>query len=1002
MKRLMLFLFVGMFLISFVSALEIDNRGTYNENTKTMTITNVFGFGREIAELTLITPVDNIVPIGYQKVAEFKVTSFEDYPNALREMDFYSKNNRDFKKVEKVFDYKVLNTINVSVNDYSESCRYRSNGTVEACTSQLIGSHLEEREVWGDLNSKDLLIGDITVGIFTEVYERDIVEWIPTFYGVEIEEWATWTQSLNVDLVVYLKLDEASGTLVDNLSNINFTAVGSPTFGAPGIINTAISMTDNFQGFQNTTASDTSVIDFGATGDYSFNGWINVTGLQGGNPIFFDSNNRTAGASWLIIGGNFNNFVSWRTTNGGAGVTLDIDGELPVLEYHMITGVRNNSGQDFYLFIDGVLNQTALGQSTQDANADIVVIGSAAHVQTQNFSLDEFGIWGRDLSGVEITQLFNSGIGISYNNDTAPIVTQNSPIDFFNTTNTTIEFNCTSVVGDNGFLENLTLILDGVNNETVIPPPLSLNFTNVFSKTLSFADHNWSCSSSDDFNLSGSSTTRTFNVSKIVETNQTFNNETLEGSTQNFEIDFISSQNVLAVLFFYNGTPNVGNINSGDFPNVTGSITFVTPLVDVDTNVSFLWQVTLEDLTSINSTSNNQTIINIDADNCSVFTNQILNITMVDEEFQTPLSDTTIEIAIDLLSLDRTEIPISLNGTFVDQNPLGICLSQNITGGVEYSADAIIRYIADGYVNEYFNIFNLSITNETNIINLTLFDLNVSDATEFQLTFTGIDFLPVENAFVFLERQYIAENTFKTVELPKTDSNGQTVLHMVRNNVIYNIRVRQGSVTIGTFENIIAFCEDFTIGECTISLNALSNESPIFNYDSGVGIIYEGSPAFNATSNDVSFSFISSDATPQLVSLNVERRDVFGNISICNNSVVSSSGTLSCDIGQNLTDTSLFTTVSVNGVKWITSSVVIDSSAYGSVGYAFWFIFSIAMVLMLRENKNGIMISLLISYVGAVSMGLTVGGITGVGTAGIWMISISVVGIWQINRNRLT
>ena len=75
--------------------------------------------------------------------------------------------------------------------------------------------------------------------------------------------------------------------------------------------------------------------------------------------------------------------------------------------------------------------------------------------------------------------------------------------------------------------------------------------------------------------------------------------------------------------------------------------------------------------------------------------------------------------------------------------------------------------------------------------NITLFDLNLSDSTEFQLTFTGDDYLPLEDALIFIDRQYIAENTFKTVELPLTDSNGQTILHLVRNEVIYNIRGSQ-------------------------------------------------------------------------------------------------------------------------------------------------------------------------------------------------------------------
>ena len=74
-----------------------------------------------------------------------------------------------------------------------------------------------------------------------------------------------------------------------------------------------------------------------------------------------------------------------------------------------------------------------------------------------------------------------------------------------------------------------------------------------------------------------------------------------------------------------------------------------------------------------------------------------------------------------------------------------------------YSVDAIIRYVAEGYSNEYYNIVNYSIDNETEVQNITLYDLNSTDATQFQLTFTGDDYLPVENALVFVGRQYISE-----------------------------------------------------------------------------------------------------------------------------------------------------------------------------------------------------------------------------------------------------
>ncbi len=488
----------------------------------------------------------------------------------------------------------------------------------------------------------------------------------------------------------------------------------------------------------------------------------------------------------------------------------------------------------------------------------------------------------------------------------------------------------------------------------------------------------------------------------ILEINQTYNNETIEGSAEDFSavIRLGPGETISAVALVYNNSATAG-VSSTIGDNITITLEgFIIPQVTTETNITFYWSVILTGGEIINLTSQNQTVKNMAVDNCSAFTNQILNISMVDEEKQTPLSNTTLEVAINLLSTDRTQTVVSLSGSFDDENPVGICLSENITNETMYSLDAILKYTAAGYAIEYYNIVDFSLNNDTKTLSITLYNLNASDSTDFQLTFNGEDFLPVEGALVFVERQYIAENTFKTVELPKTDSNGQTILHLVRNDIIYNIRIVKEGESLANFLNIIAFCQDFTIGDCTLPLNAQSNTTGIFNYDDEIGILYDSPPTYNATTNIVSFDFTSTSGATKIVKMNVERRDIFGNNSICDNTIVSTSGTVFCNIGVNLSDTTLFTTITIDGEKWIADTTQIDKTNFGSIGFVMWFILSIALLLMFAESKNGVMLSVAISYIGAVTLGLATGTITGVGSAGIWMLVITSIGIWKINKNR--
>lgn len=489
---------------------------------------------------------------------------------------------------------------------------------------------------------------------------------------------------------------------------------------------------------------------------------------------------------------------------------------------------------------------------------------------------------------------------------------------------------------------------------------------------------------------------------KITELNQTFNNQTTEGVLEEFEAEIMlgSGFSITGASLVYNGTSNVGTSSTSGDITTLNILDVLIPTVSADVNLSFFWAIVLSDSSIINLSTQNQTVFNLDLDDCSVFTNRIFNFTSRDEEMQTHLSNTTKEIAINVYPSDRGNVVFNLSDQY-ETNPTTICLNVNLTEGATYSLDTVVKYEAVGYAIEYYNIVDLELTNETEEQKIFLFNLNQTDSTEFQLTFTGEDFLPVEDALVFVERQYIAENTFKTVELPKTDSNGQAILHLVRNDIVYNIIIMKDKVVLGEFTNLIAFCDDFSIGDCKINLNAISGATGVFNYDEGIGILYDSPPVYNETTKVVSFDFTSTDGTSRTVLMEVERRDVFGNTSVCSNTLVSTSGTLSCNVG-NVTETSLVTVISIGGEKWLSSQVQVDSEAYGSMGYVALFILTLTLIIIFGDSKNGVIISTIISYMAAIAMGWLIGGIIGLGTSGVWIIVSTIVAIWQVNKNRST
>lgn len=503
----------------------------------------------------------------------------------------------------------------------------------------------------------------------------------------------------------------------------------------------------------------------------------------------------------------------------------------------------------------------------------------------------------------------------------------------------------------------------------------------------------------DIFNNSITDTTAW--IVSLSEINQSYQNTTLEGSYESFAAWFTlySGLDITSATLIYNGTSYSGTVVNPESNYYYAHTNIVIPTVEADTNLTFFWRFVLNDTSIITSLSHNQTVLNVNIDNCTAYSTKLYNFTNVDEEEQTLVANGTIEVAFNLYDYNRESVIANYSNIWNnDTNHVSICLSEALNGSLNLSMDGIIRYEAENHANEYYYIVNDRILSTTKQQNITLYDLNLSDSTEFQLTFTGDDYLPVENALVYIDRQYISENVFKTVELPLTDSNGQTIIHLVRNDVIYNIRVIKDGVLLGTFNNLVAYCEDYTIGDCKINLNSADSNTDIFNYDDQLGITFS-SPTFNETNSRLSFSYVSTDGSSKVVSMNVTRDSILGNRSVCNSTTTGASGTLLCSL-SSVQDSSLRVNIYVNGELVITKTFTLSGNNYGEAGYLVFFVMAISFILLFSNSKSGILIGVFIGFISGVGLGIITGSVIGLGAAGLWLLVIIIIGLYKLNKNR--
>lgn len=162
--------------------------------------------------------------------------------------------------------------------------------------------------------------------------------------------------------------------------------------------------------------------------------------------------------------------------------------------WHMATFIYNGSGGEQY-YIDGVNFANDTG-NLSTSNTQNMYLGDATTGQpTANAYtglLDEFGIWNNTiLTSNEITQLYNSGSGLSYYNFVPTSITISSvtPINYTYTynNNSVFTFNVTSIIGT----WNTTLWL---NNSNSYGSNNSISSTGVYqinSSTLPSGEYLW-------------------------------------------------------------------------------------------------------------------------------------------------------------------------------------------------------------------------------------------------------------------------------------------------------------------------------------------------------------------------------------------------------------------------------------------------------------------------------------------------------------------------------
>ena len=430
-------------------------------------------------------------------VGEIRAIDWEDSKTKLFDETSFFNIRDNYKETSRTFKFKWANEITDCIPIKN------INGTTEVCNT-----HTD----WIEFNSLDELPHkDIRIGLFTQTYSGERIEWIPTIEGFEILQFAEWNISTAVlegdynpaayetnILGIYMKPDGSgwfmSGSINDNLDefsmtdgNISTTAhvrtqtnIGGVLNPAPHFNNAGTNLILISQTPKNVTQFSLDAWDIttlSVTGSMIFTGLVNL-----GDAQIFADGYKIIGCSTTAIFNIYNLSVQGDITSivAPALVWARGDGQSKCGGLYV-----NDAGTKFF-YAGGTDLVDEYTLSTPN------LFTTTTHIYALDIDPPSTDASGLDFNSIGTRMYISDSIGgtqkvYQWNIEPAPDVTPpdvtiNSPLNQSYTT-TTILFNVTAL--DETEMSNCDYTLDGgLNNFTMTNAATSIDNYNATNSTM--------------------------------------------------------------------------------------------------------------------------------------------------------------------------------------------------------------------------------------------------------------------------------------------------------------------------------------------------------------------------------------------------------------------------------------------------------------------------------------------------------------------------------------
>lgn len=913
-KKIFMMFCIAIFLTSFVSA-ELFVSKTYTEPTALskygkIKINNFFT--GKVKEVDLTFNTDYCLTNCYAE----GTTTIYSTGKLFDSVDFRTSKN-SIKYFER--DYKILlgteAVRTVTTPTYTESCSLSKSGNY-SCSQVQTGTK-EVYETYIDYN-KEYKFEDLKPNKYYWRLEgtkgsQENLDWVPVFNGIKGTEWAEWNSSYDAFLVDYFSMNDETGTNVTSIFNPTRSGTSTGFWTSGKKLGATYINTTSWVNF----TSSKTIGNFTYNNPFTLHFWFNATATDNDGNIIgrFVPNGNTG---WSLSSSAGKIMIYWLNGAWPQGLCRYTNYSIAsnygnyVMVDLVYDGTSKQDGIRIYINGSEVTTTNCEGfsftlnaSSTVNGNMKIGEKDLNDGTSNYNAGFDELAIFNTNFSQLQLAELFDSGIGIFYEETLAPIISVSliTPTNNTLSTSSNQTFNSTYTYS-NMNITNATYYVwyenSSLFNQTTLEVSSLLNYTNLTIGEFTLGSYNWNVYACGE-NLTDTICSWGANGNYSIDfagylLSEIYSNITYETANENFLANFslFPGSNVISVNLIYNGTSYVVSdiTNYGTFVELkrTIDIPLVANTFQNETK-QYLWSFVFSNggLIPYNTTLRNQTILPINLIYCNnTYRTVSLNFTTYNELNPNPIINATFHTAWDYWygsgSIKKT---YAFEDTSAGNSSFKFCIDPNQTT-IKATLNAEIT--STGFYPRTYYLFNATLNNITQEVPIRM--INESSGVKFFHTIRE-SVTRVGGANVIISKYDVGLGMWVTVGIRQSDDEGRFIEYLELDKS-YSYAITKDGDFLG-YINKTAICES---APCLMDLEISDTAT---NFWTGYYDVYAPNVIYNLsyspTTKLVTYQFvdISGLANYFRLQVNLLSSNQTGEL-ICNNTLFSTVGSLTCNM----------------------------------------------------------------------------------------------------------